>query len=131
MIKTNFSVNNEEKDRILNLHESATKNQYLVMEESDATNFNIFPPTKEEISIGKDFVTKQLNNPKYQAWYRSVLDDKNYDEYRTLIEPLVKGLDMQSIASNKEYGRLGRYLKKNPQLNNAIEEYAAKNPKVK
>ncbi len=128
MIKTNFSVNSEEKNRILNLHESATKNQYLISEESDFLNLNILPPTKEEVGIGKDFVSAQMLNPNYQSWLKSIFNDKNYDEYRKVIEPIDKAQINRTEATKKELGRLGRYLKKNPQLIKSIEDYASKNP---
>jgi hypothetical protein len=47
MIKQNWSISQEEKNRILNLHESATKNQYLLREETD--------PNKISFNISKSF----------------------------------------------------------------------------
>ena len=33
-MKNIFEINSEERNRILNLHETATKNQYLVVEQT-------------------------------------------------------------------------------------------------
>lgn len=47
MIKTSFEISNEEKNRILNLHESATKKLYLNEQEkeSEGVRFNMPLPT--------------------------------------------------------------------------------------
>jgi hypothetical protein len=55
MIKQNWLISEEEKNRILNLHESATKKQYLMKEQSESNklSFNIsnsFPSGKFKLS---------------------------------------------------------------------------------
>jgi hypothetical protein len=55
MIKQNWLISEEEKNRILNLHESATKKQYLIKEQSESNklSFNIsnsFPSGKFKLS---------------------------------------------------------------------------------
>jgi len=51
MVKQNWDISQKEKNRIINLHESATKNQYLIIEQDDSNklSFNIsnsFPSGK-------------------------------------------------------------------------------------
>jgi hypothetical protein len=118
MIKTNFSVNNEEKNRILNLHESATKNQYLVLEDEMSSD-DIADRDRGEV-----FANKADKNRKYGEWI-----SKNGDnELRKLISTIEEALKNASNPEDKDYKKLGKYLRKNPQIEKQIEEYAKQNP---
>jgi hypothetical protein len=64
MIKQNWLISEEEKNRILNLHESATKNLYLVNEQS-SQNF-------KNLSFN---ITKSFPSGKYELKDTSEIDD--------------------------------------------------------
>ena len=63
MIKQNWEISDEEKNRILNIHETATKNQYLIKEQS----------SNVESSYGKCDGNNPINPPKINL--RLKLDD--------------------------------------------------------
>ena len=132
MIKTNFLVTKEEKDRILNLHESATKNLYLVTEisdmEADAELPNEPEPTnKSDENIGREFQAKMVKNPNFQSWFSSVSANEfpRFKKRINAIQDIVRG---GGVAEPRLYEKLGRYLRKNPEIETQIEEYSEKNP---
>jgi len=135
MIKTNFLVTKEEKDRILSLHESATKKLYLVAEDTEEANFNLFPPTKEEINLGMEFCERMRMNPNYQSFSKNTTDEK----FKKLMKPIENAIMRYSSGgvghggnpTNRDYGRLGRYLKNHPDLENQIINYSQKVPKIR
>jgi hypothetical protein len=53
MIRQTWNISEEEKNRILNLHESATRNQYLIKEQTD--------PNKVSFNISKSFPSGKFN----------------------------------------------------------------------
>jgi len=118
MIKTNFSVNNEEKDRILNLHESATKKQYLVLEDEMSSD------KIADRNRGEVFANKADKNPKYREW----IAKNGSEELKKLISDINDALKNSSNPDDKDLRLLGKYLRKNPQIEKQIEEYAAKKP---
>lgn len=132
MIKTNFLVNEDEKSRILNLHESATKKLYLVSEEidieDDMSKPNPFKSgNKEDENIGREFETKMVKNPNFQSWFSSVSSNKfpRFKKRINAIQDIVRG---SGVAEPILYEKLGRYLRKNPEIETEIEEYSKKNP---
>lgn len=88
MIKNIFEVNNEEKNRILNLHESATKRQYLSEDENTSTTTMTTWPW--------DSKTKQVQgggNPNYASFFVGLVDNN------------VQGID-EVIKNNRRLVRL-------------------------
>lgn len=135
MIKTNFLVTKEEKDRILNLHESATKKLYLVaeavdMDTSEPTSSDDLNNKTTDIKRGADFVAKNIENPNMQAW---MIENEN--KYPRLIRFLrdeeVTVVDFRGTVPERIYRKIGRYLRKNPQVESEIEAYSEKNPRPK
>jgi thiaminase len=118
MIKTNFSVNSEEKNRILNLHESATKNQYLVLEDEMSSD-DIADRDRGEV-----FANKADKNSKYREW----IAKNGSEELKKLVSVINYALKNSSNPKDKDLRLLGKYLRKNPQIEKQIEEYAKQNP---
>ena len=135
MIKTNFLVTKEEKDRILNLHESATKKLYLVTE---AVDMDISEPTGTDdlnnkvtdIERGSEFVRKSIENPNMQDWMTE--NEKNYPRFiRFLRDEETTVVGYRGAVTDRIYRKIGRYLRKNPEVEKEIEDYSIKNPKPK
>jgi hypothetical protein len=135
MIKTNFLVTKEEKDRILNLHESATKKLYLVTE---AVDMDISEPTGTDdlnnkvtdIERGSEFVRKSIENPNMQDWMTE--NEKNYPRFiRFLRDEETTVVGYRGAVTDRIYRKIGRYLRKNPEVEKEIEDYSLKNPKPK
>lgn len=58
MIKQSWDIESYEKERILNLHENATKNKYLIFEQNNKSPY--------KINFGNEFESGQYNfNPEY------------------------------------------------------------------
>lgn len=72
MIKQKWNISEDERKRILNLHESATKNQYLLKEETD--------PNKKSFNISKSFPSGQFN----------IVDTSDIDNAINEIQELLK-----------------------------------------
>ena len=133
MIKTNFLVNEDEKARILNLHESATKKLYLVTEisdmEADAELSNEPEPTnKSDENIARDWEAKHINNPSFQAWFESELVSSKYPRFKKRVNAIQSSVRGSSVPDNRDYQKLGRYLRRNPEIELEIDDYARKNP---
>jgi hypothetical protein len=131
MIKTNFLVTKEEKDRILNLHESATKKQYLVMEVDDTVDdLEISDPnsptSKSDENIARDFERRMQKNPNFQKWLISV--SSKYPKFKKRIDTIQNIIRGGGSPEPIHYKRLGRYLRKNPEIENQIEVYSVENP---
>jgi hypothetical protein len=135
MIKTNFLVTKEEKDRILNLHESATKKLYLVTE---AVDMDISEPTGTDdlnnkvtdIERGSEFVRKSIENPNMQNWMTE--NEKKYPRLiRFLRDEETTVVGYRGAVPDRIYRKIGRYLRKNPEVEKEIEDYSMKNPKPK
>jgi hypothetical protein len=135
MIKTNFLVTKEEKDRILNLHESATKKLYLIAE---AVDMDISEPTGTDdlnnkvtdIERGSEFVRKSIENPNMQDWMTE--NEKNYPRFiRFLRDEETTVVGYRGAVTDRIYRKIGRYLRKNPEVEKEIEDYSMKNPKPK
>jgi hypothetical protein len=135
MIKTNFLVTKEEKDRILNLHESATKNLYLVteiedMDISEPTGTDDLNNKVTDIERGGEFVRKSIENPNMQDWMTE--NEKNYPRLiRFLRDEETTVIGYRGAVTDRIYRKIGRYLRKNPQIETEIEAYSKKNPKPK
>jgi len=134
MIKTNFLVTKEEKDRILSLHESATKKLYLVTEisdmEADAELPNEPEPTnKSDENIAREWEAKNINNPSFQDWFKSELVSSKYPRFKKRVNAIQNAVRGSSIPDVRDYQKLGRYLRKNPEIETEIEDYSRKNPK--
>lgn len=115
MIKNIFEVNNEEKSRILNLHENATKNLYLSEDTESVDSFFLFPPTKEEIKYGKDIVsTMEGKGIKY--------DSLNLpDRIAKLFAEVKDNFLHDKNPNDNTYGRIGKYFKKHTDI--MVPEY--------
>jgi len=84
-MKNSFNINQEEKNRILNLHESATKNQYLIYEQvSD----------------------KDIAGQIYNASYGPGTDEDNFIAAIEKIGSLQQLINVDNLLKNG-YGRLG------------------------
>lgn len=133
MIKTNFLVNEDEKARILNLHESASKKHYLVTEISDMEADAELPdepePTnKSDENIARDWEAKHINNPSFQAWFESELVSSKYPRFKKRVNAIQSSVKGSSVPDNRDYQKLGRYLRRNPEIELEIDDYARKNP---
>jgi len=86
MIENIFEVNNEEKSRILNLHENATKRQYL--SEQDKL-------TPEELAF-KLFRMFRYKKDKYDLWAKEQIniDDIEVELSELLKKPSHEGFDV-------------------------------------
>jgi hypothetical protein len=91
-MKKLYFLNEEEKNRILNLHESRTKKQYLINEqrftdgrEKYVKFFNC------EKAKNKD-INDTLNDPKYSIgdWYNKLRTTKTYEEFCTIVRSYKK-----------------------------------------
>ncbi len=71
-MKNLFEISNEERNRILGLHESATKNQYIIKEQTD--------PSKISFNISKSFPSGKFN----------IIDTSEIDDAITKIQSLLK-----------------------------------------
>jgi len=88
MIKQTWNINSEEKLRILNLHESATKNLYLVKEQ-------LTPNTPFTVDFENAFDSGQYNfTPKYMNVVNDsvikisdYIKDKNLKDFKLVITP--------------------------------------------
>ncbi len=121
MIKTNFLVNEDEKARILNLHENATKKQYLVLEDDMEMSG---PPNLEDKKRGEEFVAKMMKNNSFKRWLSTDADEK----LKKIIKTIESALQNATNPSDSDYAKLGKYLRKNPDVESQIEQYRAKNP---
>lgn len=72
MIKQKWEISEDERKRILNLHESATKNQYLIKEQTD--------PNKISFNISKSFPSGKFN----------IIDTSEIDDAIIKIRELLK-----------------------------------------
>ena len=110
-MKNLFEINNEEKMRILNLHESATKKHYLTEDVESETSFNLLPPSKEDINYGWDIVTKLKGKKNLKFWA----------EQKKFPKDVIKAFGVVDVsnanetnADEKSVGVIGRYFRKNP-----------------
>jgi len=111
MIKNIFEVNNEEKSRILNLHENATKRQYL--SEQDG-------PTPTELGY-KLFKLFRYQKDKYDLWAKEQTNIENVvSELNNLLLKPSSGEDVyiddckklgNIIVKNKLYDSIYNFLK--------------------
>jgi len=152
MIKNIFEVNNEEKSRILNLHENATKRQYLSEDTEEVNSFSLFPPTKEEIDKGQEIINKLLKSDNLQAkyWLPKVTDKyvKNvsgqqetnpYENWakwsgmprsiqRTFGQIYKETVRNNTALDNRIIGKIGRYFLKNPNELTKVDDIISKTP---
>jgi hypothetical protein len=86
MIENMFEVNNEEKSRILNLHESATKRQYLSEQNK---------PTPKELAFNL-FTIFRYKKDKYDIWAKEQIniDDIELELSKLLKKPSHEGFDV-------------------------------------
>lgn len=98
MIKQTWEINSEERKRILNLHESATKNLYLVVEQSPTTTGGkmVTPgiPAKTESST---YPETNIGNFFKMGEYESDLVKQQILNLRPNIEEFMKNSDAQKF----------------------------------
>jgi phosphorylcholine metabolism protein LicD len=106
-MKYDWNISEEDKKRILNLHESATKRLYLTEDEESVFDINIFPPSKEEIQYGQSATTGMRNK------------NVSFTNFPNLPRKVRKAFEEISIdyqnkknSSDRNYGIVGRYLMK-------------------
>lgn len=109
-MKYNWSVSDEDRERILNLHESANKRHYLNEAEENVDSFFLLPPSKEDIKYGQEICATIVR--------------KGID-YKTLqiperIKKLFKDVnDCYINHTNPDditYGRIGKYFKRHKEI---------------
>lgn len=130
MIKTNFLVNEDEKARILNLHENATKKQYLVLEDdmdiSEPYTSDDMGNKESDEAKGSNFVSKSMKNPNMQAWM--IENERKYPRFIRFLRKEEK-IDKETGGNAPNiYRKIGKYLRKNPDVLISIEKFAKKDP---
>jgi hypothetical protein len=130
MIKTNFLVNEDEKARILNLHENATKKLYLVIEDDSD---DLSPITQQDLSKkkmdinkGMDFSAENSKNSSIQSWM--IENQSKYPRFVKRLNVILTALRNGTNPTDSEYQRVGRYLRKNPEVLDSIESFRRKDP---
>ena len=98
MIKQNFNVNSDEVVRILRMHESATKNHYLIKEQrkdvvttTTETQQNKFPSTK----LGDKFEYGKYDSPSVKS---------AIEQLKPQIENFIKNSDSSNFTINISAG---------------------------
>jgi len=97
MIKQNWNIGNEEKVRILNLHESATKNLYL----SEQTSVVVGTETKTE---NRNFPKTNLGNKFEFGKYESPTVKLAIEQLKPQIEGFIKKSDSSNFTINISAG---------------------------
>lgn len=97
MIRQNWNIGGEEKVRILNLHESATKNLYL----SEQTSVVVGTETKTE---NKNFPTTKLGDKFGFGKYESDAVKKSLSDLKPQIEKFIKDSDSSKFTVNISAG---------------------------
>jgi hypothetical protein len=97
MIKQSWNIGSEEKYRILNLHESATKNLYL----SEQTSVVVGTETKTE---NKNFPKTNLGNKFEFGKYESDVVKKTLSDLKPQIEKFIKDSDSSKFIVNISAG---------------------------
>lgn len=97
MIKQNWNIGNDERLRILNLHESATKNLYL----SEQTKVVVGTETKTE---NKSFPKTNLGDKFEFGKYESELVKKSLSDLKPQIEEFIKNSDSSKFIVNINAG---------------------------
>jgi hypothetical protein len=97
MIQQTWDINEDEKNRILNLHESATKNLYL----SEQTSVVVGTETKTE---NKNFPTTKLGDKFEFGKYESEAVKKSLSDLKPQIEKFIKDSDSSKFTVNISAG---------------------------
>ena len=97
MIKQTWNINEDEKLRILNLHESATKNLYL----SEQTSVVVGTETKTE---NKNFPITNLGDKFEFGKYESETVKKSLSDLKPQIEKFIKDSDSSKFTVNISAG---------------------------
>lgn len=116
MITVDWSINEEERKRILNLHEVATKNEYLIFEQLDNNSFSV--DFQNAFNSGQYDLTPQYqslvdNNVRQIAEYIKGKQLKNFKLLITAGEsqvPNPKGFEQKGSLATKRAESLKGYL---------------------
>jgi hypothetical protein len=136
MKKNIFEVGQEEKNRILSLHESATKNLYLSESEEMISTYD-----KEEVDKGTEISNKLSNSdnltPKYwiplsgkpnvnpfEAW----AEWSGLKDIRKALGNVYNYTRNVSVIPVQLYGQIGRYFMKNQEGEQKVNEIISKSP---
>jgi len=120
MIKQNWIIKKEEKDRIINLHESATKNQYILFEQS-SENPELKLPINFNFDMGywsgqaKDPKTNRTIKQQIELNLKKISDFLKSNKNSNIVvnietgESAIPNVDRESGTSNKvEAGYLSK-----------------------
>jgi hypothetical protein len=97
MIQQTWNINEDEKNRILNLHETATKNLYLL----EQTSVVVGTETKTE---NKNFPTTKLGDKFEFGKYESESVKKSLSDLKPQIEKFIKDSDSSKFTVNISAG---------------------------
>jgi hypothetical protein len=109
-MKYNWDISEEDKKRILNLHESATKRHYINESEENVDSFFLLPPSKEDIKYGQEICSTIV---------RKGIDYKTLkipDRIKTLFETVNTHYINHTNPDDIIYGRIGKYFKKHTEI---------------
>ena len=113
-----FEVSQEEKNRILGLHESATKKQYLLKEDIEDLLKKV--PKNEDLGLliynmGKkvNVISTRQKIDKFNQWFANTISVSNsdYDRFYELWEDCNE--DDRNQMGGDSFRRLGKYLRNN------------------
>lgn len=102
MIKQTWNINEEEKNRILSLHESATKNLYLVKEQSGQQSGPGITTTSKTSST--EFPKQNLGNQFKFGEYQSDTVKKTIEALKPKIEEFIKNSGGKQFIVNVSSG---------------------------
>jgi len=134
MIKNIFEVNNEEKSRILNLHESATKRQYM-SEQGNVTTMTTepqqsFEPKNYDVGMfAKNcYIVSYNKNENHELFSANTKNNIN-NIVKTLDSFRKKHVEDYTNPDNSDnfFINIGKQVKSNTELFNKLKEYAHKN----
>lgn len=121
-MKYNWNVSDEDRQRILNLHESATKRHYLNEDETDVDLFKRISPA--DIDLGWKIYEKSREYPRETiSWVNGQSNKKLISLYDDLSK---KSTNVDSSV----VGRIGRFVNKSPNLLSSFREFIKKYPKL-
>lgn len=102
MIKQTWNINDDEKNRILSLHESATKLQYLTLEQSGQQSGAGVTTTVK--TSNTEFPKQQLGNQFKFGEYKSDVVKKSIETLKPKIEEFIKNSGGKQFTVNISAG---------------------------
>jgi hypothetical protein len=136
-MKKLYFLDNEEKNRILNIHESATKRHYL---NEQATNFGTIPNNPLGNNVPANNKTKPLGplyQPKVGPDTKGVASDANWNSTYVCV-PKTKGAVAKKLKDgstayliNGYYYYSNGFKRKLPLASNKSEKYTCNSPEFK